>query len=90
VIAELKRLGVRTITGARATEVTDEGIRILKDTREELLPADSVVIAVGSKSEDALASIKGLAPEVYVIGDAVKPRNALEAIREGFLAGMKI
>jgi 2,4-dienoyl-CoA reductase (NADPH2) len=90
VMAELKRLGVKTITGARASEVTEDGLRIQKDTREELLPADSVVIAVGSKSENALASLNGLAPEVYVIGDAKKPRNALEAIREGFLTGVAI
>jgi len=90
VMAELKRLGVKTITGARATEVTDDGLRIRKDAREELLPADSIVIATGSKPENSLASVEGLAPEVYVIGDAKKPRSALEAIREGFLIGISI
>jgi len=90
VMAELKRLGVKTITGARATEVTVNGLRIQKDSREELLPADSIVIATGSKSENALASLKGLVPELYVIGDANKPRNALEAIKEGFLIGLRI
>jgi len=29
-------------------------------------------------------------PEIYVVGDAQSPRNALEAIREGFLAGLKV
>jgi 2,4-dienoyl-CoA reductase (NADPH2) len=66
------------------------GLRIQKEAKEELLPADSVVIATGSKSENALASIKDLAPEIYVIGDAKRPRNALEAIREGFLIGLRI
>jgi 2,4-dienoyl-CoA reductase-like NADH-dependent reductase (Old Yellow Enzyme family)/thioredoxin reductase len=90
VMAELKRLGVKIITGAKAIEVTDAGLKIQKDSREELLPADSIVIATGSKSENALASLKDLVPEFYVIGDAKKPRNALEAIREGFLAGLAI
>jgi hypothetical protein len=54
------------------------------------LPADSIVIATGSKSENALASLKDLVPELYVIGDANKPRNALEAVREGFLTGVAI
>jgi hypothetical protein len=49
-----------------------------------------VVIATGSKSENALASLKDLAPEIYVIGDAKERRNALEAISEGFLIGLKI
>jgi len=90
VMAELKRLGVKIISGAKATEVTESGLKIQKETREELLPADSIVMATGSKPENRLASIEGLAPEVHVIGDAEKPRNALEAIREGFLTGLRI
>jgi len=90
VMAELKRLGVKIIVGAKAIEVTDAGLRIQKEAREELLPADSLVIATGSKSENALASLKDLVPELYVIGDAKEPRNALEAIREGFLIGLRI
>jgi 2,4-dienoyl-CoA reductase (NADPH2) len=89
-MAELKRLGVKTITGARATAVTEDGLRIQKDTREELLPADSIIIATGSKSENTIPSLKDLAPVVYVIGDAKKPRNAMEAIREGFVTGLAI
>jgi 2,4-dienoyl-CoA reductase-like NADH-dependent reductase (Old Yellow Enzyme family)/thioredoxin reductase len=90
IMAELKRLGVKVIPGAKAVEVNDAGLRIRKDTKEEVLSADSIVIATGSKSENTLASVKDLAPEVYVIGDAKKPRNALEAIREGFLTGLAI
>jgi len=90
VMAELKRLGVKVITGAKAIEVTGVGLRIQKEAGEELLPADSVVIATGSKSQDALTSLKDLVPELHVIGDAKKPRNALEAIREGFLIGLGI
>jgi len=90
VMAELKRLGVKTITGAEAIEVAEDGLRIQKEARQELLPADSVVIAVGSKPENALASLNALVPERYIIGDAKKPRNALEAIREGFLTGIAI
>ena len=90
IMAELKRLGVKVIPGAKAVEVNDAGLRIHKDTKEEVLSADSIVIATGSKSENTLASLKDLASEVYVIGDAKKPRNALEAIREGFLTGLAI
>jgi 2,4-dienoyl-CoA reductase (NADPH2) len=90
VMAELKRLGVKVIPGAKAVEVNDAGLRIHKDTREEVLSADSIVIATGSKSENALASLKNLVPEFHVVGDAKKPHNALEAIREGFLTGLAI
>jgi 2,4-dienoyl-CoA reductase (NADPH2) len=90
VMAELKRLGVKIIAGAKAIEVGETGLVIQKEARQEILPADSIVIATGSKSENALASIKDLVPELYVIGDAKRPRNALEAIREGFLTALKI
>jgi 2,4-dienoyl-CoA reductase (NADPH2) len=90
IMAELKRLGVKVIPGAKAIEVNDAGLRIHKDAKEEVLSADSIVMATGSKSENTLASLKDLAREVYVIGDAKKPRNALEAIREGFLTGLAI
>jgi 2,4-dienoyl-CoA reductase (NADPH2) len=90
VMAELKRLGVKMINGATATEVTEAGLKIQKEAREEVLRADSIVIATGSKSENSLASIKDLVPELYVLGDAKSPRNALEAIREGFLTGAAI
>jgi 2,4-dienoyl-CoA reductase (NADPH2) len=57
----------------------------------DLLKTDSVVIATGSLPENRLmAEIDRLIPEVYIIGDAKKPRNAMEAIKEGFLTGLKI
>jgi 2,4-dienoyl-CoA reductase-like NADH-dependent reductase (Old Yellow Enzyme family)/thioredoxin reductase len=90
VMAELKRLGVKIVAGAKAIEVNDNGLKIQKDGSDQLMPADSVVIATGSKSENAFASLKDLAPELYVIGDARMPRNALEAIKEGFLTGVTI
>ena len=91
VMAELKRLGVTIITGARAVEVGTEGLEIEKEEGRDLLPADSLVIAVGAASENSLVDqIGGDIPEVYTIGDAKEPRNALEAIKEGFLAGLKI
>jgi len=91
VMAELKRLGVRLITGARAWEIVREGVRIKTEKGFDTLPADSVVIAAGSKANKALKSdLAGLGPEVQTVGDARTPRDALEAIREGFLAGLKI
>jgi 2,4-dienoyl-CoA reductase (NADPH2) len=91
VMAELRRLGVEILTGARAVEISEAGVTLEKDERRHLLSADTVVIAAGSTSENKLAAeLKDLVPEIHVIGDAQSPRNALEAIREGFLAGLKI
>ena len=35
-------------------------------------------------------ALYGSVPEIYVIGDAVEPRKALDAIYEGFEAGSKV
>jgi 2,4-dienoyl-CoA reductase (NADPH2) len=91
VMAELARLGVTLVPNAQVMAVTEEGVRIRKGDEETLLPADTVILATGSKSLEILsAQAAGLVPEVYAIGDAVQPRNALEAVKEGFLTGLKI
>ncbi len=91
VMAELRRLGVKTLTGAKALAVTEKGLDITRAGNNEPLPADTVVIAAGSAPENSLArQLGGVVSEVYTIGDAKEPRNALEAIKEGFLAGLRI
>jgi 2,4-dienoyl-CoA reductase (NADPH2) len=91
VFTELKRLGVKIVTGAMALEVLRDGVRYEKDGAEDTLLADSVVIAAGASSEKGLSKdIEDLSAELYIIGDAKEPRNALEAIKEGFLTGLKI
>jgi 2,4-dienoyl-CoA reductase (NADPH2) len=91
VMAELHRLGVEILTGTRAVEITAEGVMVEKEENRHFLPADTVVIATGSASENRLAvELKPLVPEILVVGDAREPRNALDAVRDGLLAGLKI
>lgn len=91
VFAELKRLGVTIITGAKVISITPEAVEAETEEGRKRIPADSVVMATGSVSVSNLkAELAGLVPEVRVIGDAVRPRNALEAIKEGFMAGLSV
>jgi len=91
VLAELRRLGVTMMTNTKAVAVSEKGIEVEKPNEKGLIEADSVVLAVGSKAEDHLeAALKRMVQEVYVIGDAKEPRNALHAIREGFMIGLKL
>lgn len=91
VTMELRRLGVNVLTGATAVGIRPEGVEIEKGEKRHLLPADSVVIAAGAEPENVLVEeMVDLAPEIYTIGDAKAPRNALEAIKEGFFTGLKI
>jgi 2,4-dienoyl-CoA reductase (NADPH2) len=91
VMAELHRLGVKIMTAAKAVEINESGVIVEKDGTGEFLAADTVVVAAGATSLNRLAEeLEGLVAEMQVIGDARNPRNALEAVREGWLAGLKV
>jgi 2,4-dienoyl-CoA reductase (NADPH2) len=91
VLAELSRLGVTILKEATAVEITAEGLKIRKGDQTGFLTADTIILAVGSTPENTLVSkIEALVPEVYTIGDAKEARHALDAVREGFLVGLKI
>ena len=91
ITGELRRLGVKVMKNTKAIKVSPDGLEIQKSGTRELVPADSIVIAVGAKPQRKLVELlKNLVPEFYIVGDAVKTRNAMEAIKEGFLAGLKI
>jgi len=88
----LAEAGVRLLTSTRATEITDEGVLLVDRKDRSLCRAiDSVVLAVGSVSRNELVhEVEDMVREVYVIGDASRPRNGLFAIREGAEVGQRI
>jgi 2,4-dienoyl-CoA reductase (NADPH2) len=91
VMAELHRLGVKILTAAKAVEINGQGVLFEKDGNRDLLAADTVVMAAGATSVNSLAGeLEGWVPQIHIVGDARNPRNALEAIREGWLAGLKV
>lgn len=61
------------------------------DREEAIRGIRTIVLAMGARPVDPLsAKLKGRVPEVYVIGDARKPRKALEAIAEAAEVARKI
>jgi pyruvate/2-oxoglutarate dehydrogenase complex dihydrolipoamide dehydrogenase (E3) component len=88
----LRHKGVRFITEAEVIEIRDEGVVISRNGSDEILPnVDHVILALGSGSVDELSEkLQGKVEEIQVIGDARKPRRAVEAIAEGRQIGMKI
>ena len=61
------------------------------DREEAIRGMKTIVLAMGARSVDLLsAELKARVPEVYVIGDARKPRKALEAIAEGAEVARKV
>jgi 2,4-dienoyl-CoA reductase-like NADH-dependent reductase (Old Yellow Enzyme family)/thioredoxin reductase len=91
-IPRLQRYGVKMVTGASIREITDGGVVVARDGREETISGiDQIIIAMGAKSVNDLAKqLEGKVAEVYIIGDAKEPRTALEATHEGAQAARMI
>jgi pyruvate/2-oxoglutarate dehydrogenase complex dihydrolipoamide dehydrogenase (E3) component len=85
-IMALENSGVRIMTNAEVRSVNEEGLLVRRKGWEERLPADLIVFATGAEphSDDLERIIKEKVPEVYMIGDRVKARGILEAVREGY------
>jgi 2,4-dienoyl-CoA reductase (NADPH2) len=92
VLQDLARMGVTINTATTAQAIVHGGVLVSQaDGQQDILPADTVVMAVGAKSENRLyEELKTVFPAVYSAGDASCPRTALEAIREGFDVGSTI
>lgn len=83
IMRRLTEVGVSMVSSATVERITDIGVIAKIDGEDKLIEADTVVIAVGHRSNDKLfKELEGKASEVYSIGDCVEPRTALEAIRE--------
>ncbi len=69
--------------GYLVVEMPDGAIRTIK--------ADTIVLAAGSTPNTALAeALRGAVPEVLLAGDCLKPRAIVDAVSEGWLAGLKV
>jgi NADH dehydrogenase FAD-containing subunit len=94
----LNRHFVKVFTQTSLREVTENGAVLvskrcgLKDgeivTEDWFCPCDTVVTAFGTEAYNPLSEkLKGKC-ETVVAGDALAARKALEAAREGFVAGL--
>jgi len=88
ILQDVNRMGITTLTHARAKEITPEGVTVERHEKEIFLKAETVVIATGAQSVNGLyEALKNRVPEIHLIGDAQSPRKALEAVAEGFEVG---
>jgi 2,4-dienoyl-CoA reductase (NADPH2) len=87
-----ERRGVKIITGAKEIEITDKGLSYSDhEDKKHTLEADSIVPTSPLVSNtDLLKALEGKVPELYLIGDAQKPRMIVDAVREGYQTGRGI
>jgi pyruvate/2-oxoglutarate dehydrogenase complex dihydrolipoamide dehydrogenase (E3) component len=81
-------------TGLKCVAIAPNGVTTVnKVHKEEFLPADTVVYAVGmsanrEETEKLRVAFEGV--PVYEIGDCVRAGKAYDAVRQGFVAAMSI
>ena len=84
-IRRLHELGVEVLTQSRVVAVRGERVTYeCAGLKSIVKGVDSVVAALGSTADKALSEALGNGANVHVIGDCVKPRRILEAMRDGF------
>ncbi|MDR0817670.1 MAG: NAD(P)/FAD-dependent oxidoreductase, partial [Clostridiales Family XIII bacterium] len=72
---QLKKLpNMHVLTSTKALDISDEGVKVEDKDGERLIPAGTVIYAVGQRplTDDALA-FSELAPEFYPLGDCLAP-----------------
>lgn len=88
-IGRLREAGVKALMKSAVSEVT--GRTVLYEQgglKNRIVEVDAVILAVGSAPHNVLGgALKRTGTTVHIIGDSVKPRRILEAIREGFELG---
>jgi len=91
-MAWVKEYDIETVIGARVEVVTREGVAVIgKDGARHLIPADTVIAAGPRGSVQALVDgLEFSGDEMYIAGDVIRPRAVHNAVREGFLAGVRI
>lgn len=83
-----RETGVKIKTKTRVLEFCKNGVAV-NDGRDGFIACDNIVLAMGVRSNNTLEEqAKDLVESIYVIGDAKQGRNAIDAIREGFFAGL--
>lgn len=85
VMENMYKSGIKSITSAKCMEINEKSIVVEVAGELQEIPADTVVVAIGSKSQQ-FEDIKTYCEEnslpFHVIGDALLARRALNAVAE--------
>ncbi len=84
-LIEIKNAGVELHLSTRADKITEEGVYCTSEKGEEFFAGDSVIYAVGMRpNRDAAEALRFCAPEFYMIGDCITPKNITNATSMAF------
>lgn len=84
-MADLKRYRVNCMDETKVLEIQRDGVLAEFNGTKQVLPADTVILAVGSRPQNELyQALQGKIEDLTIIGDAAKPRKALDAIHDAY------
>jgi len=88
----LRSKKVTLLTSATCEEIKEGGVHVTTaEGKREIVPADTIVIAVGYKANDRLyRDLEGKVSEIRCIGSSSEPRRILEATSEGYQTGLAL
>ncbi len=68
--------------------IKKEGVLVEENGKTMVLAADTVVLAMGARSDrELLEGLEAAKVEVHAIGDCVVPRRIVQATSQGFQVG---
>jgi 2,4-dienoyl-CoA reductase (NADPH2) len=85
-LRHMQILGVEALTGVKVSSIAHNHVKVVTgDDEEHQLKADTVVLAIGSTSNDRLHyELKNQMNEVYLLGDATGPAKLINATQQAF------
>ena len=92
-LLDIERCGVDVRAGSRAVAIEPGGVRVEPSSGGDsvLLPADTVILALGARSYNPLEEeLSEAGVPVKVVGDAAKVADAMKAIHDGYQAARKL
>lgn len=91
-MTRLSHKPVNIVTSAKVSSITENSVSYVKDDSEETLEGiDTIIVAMGTDSNNKLAEeLKTLNVPVHIIGDAKESRKIMNAIEEGRLVGISL
>jgi len=85
ILSRVKKLGTNLLPLSTVTQIKKDGVMIMGEQGEAFIPADTIVLAVGSRSNrDLHSALKGRLERLELIGDAKEPAKIPEAIRAAY------
>jgi len=86
-----EKWNVKQLVNTKLVEIGEKTVVLEGKNGPYVYETDTVVLALGTKADSSLAdALKDIARKTVVIGDAAQAREAVDATREGFNAGLDV